>query len=371
MTSRTLRLLAALLAFALLATAPSFALAKPSKKNKKFDKKDWIWQPDAFLAEKKQDSIRMADNFFVFYDPSTAMDVPYRDSGMTRLEMSKQILLKSNASLPELNWQTGLYPHWRNVMWLPGAERTFQPYYQLQNYDQETFGAALEKLPVTSSGPPMLQTALMKLEYLLPLPGRTEVFIFTNGAAFRFEGVDEPEPLEQAKMLAKKHDVCFTLISSATNSTAEKLLNDIAAVNDCSQVIDFDTVAAHPEHLLGRLHMPASSPYPNVLFAFDKAQIRKEHQHALNRLGRHLVDHPQEYAVLSGFCDSLGGNAYNISLSRHRAESARKYLLDNFPLKKDRVLLYWYGKAKPAASNKTAEGRRLNRRVTVQLRKGK
>lgn len=369
MTSRTLRLLAALLAFALL-TVPSFALAR-KKSSKPFDKKDWIWQPNAFPAEKKQDFIRMADNFFVFYDPSTAMDVPYRDSGMTRLEMSKQIVLKSNASLPALNWQTGLYPHWKNVMWLPGAEHTFQPYYRLHNYDQAAFGAALDQLPVTSSGPPMLQTALMKLEYLLPLPGRTDVFIFTNGAAFRFEGVDEPEPLAQAKKLAKQHDVCFTLISSATNSTAEKLLNDIAAVNDCSQVIDFDTVAAHPEHLFGRLYMPASSPYPNVLFAFDKAQIRKEQQHMLDRLGRYLTEHPQEYAVLSGFCDSVGSHVYNIHLSRRRAESARNYLTDNFLLKKNRVLLYWYGKAKPAASNKTEEGRRLNRRVTVQLRKGK
>lgn len=370
MTSRTLRLLVALLALALLA-APSFTLAKTSKKNKKFDKKDWIWQPDAFPAAKKQDFIRMADNFFVFYDPSTAMDVPYRDSGMTRLEMARQILLKSNASLPELNWQTGLYPHWKNVMWLPGAERTFQPYYRLQNYNQETFGAALEKLPVTSSGPPMLQTALMKLEYLLPLPGRTEVFIFTNGAAFRFKGVDEPEPLAQAKKLAQKHDVCFTLISSATNPGAEKLLHDIAAVNDCSQVIDFDTVAKHPEHLLGKLYMPANSPFQNVLFAFDQAVVGKAYRNTLDRLGRHLTEHPNEYAVLSGFCDSVGGQQYNIHLSRRRAESARKYLLDNFPLKKDRVLLYWYGKAKPTASNKTEEGRRLNRRVSIQLRTGK
>ncbi|WP_420209211.1 OmpA family protein [Candidatus Electronema sp. JC] len=371
MNSTILRLLAASLVLALLAVAaPSLTLAKA----KSFDKKDWVWQPDPAPAAGKtawQEHVRMADNFFVFYDPSTAMDVPYRDSGMTRLEMSKQILLTSNAGLPELNWQTGLYPHWRNVMWLPGAERTFQPYYRLQNYDREAFKEALEKLPVTSSGPPMLQTALMKLEYLLPLPGRTEVFIFTNGAAFRFEGVDEPEPLAQAKKLAKKHDVCFTLISSATNSTAEKLLNDIAAVNDCSQVIDFDTVAAHPDHLFGRLHMPADSPFQNILFAFDKSQIRKEYQHTLDRLGRHLTEHPQEYAVLSGFCDSVGGHRYNIHLSRRRAESARKYLLDNFPLKKDRVLLYWYGKAKPVASNKTTEGRRLNRRVTVRLRQKK
>ncbi|MCW5200304.1 OmpA family protein [Desulfobulbus sp. F4] len=321
--------------------------------------------------KKKPQYIRIADNFFIFYDPSTAMDVPYKDSGMTRLEMSKQILLKSNTSLPELNWQTGLYPHWRNVMWLPGAEQGFHPYYRLHNYNQEEFAAALEQLPVTSFGPPMLQTALMKLEYLLGLPGRTEVFLFTNGAASRFEGIDEPEPLAQAMKLAEKYDVCFTLISSATNSMAEKLLNDIASVNDCSQVIDFDTVAEHPEHLLGRLYMPANGPFQNILFAYNKPNIRKEYQNTLDRIGRYLTENPKDYAVLSGFCDIRGTKQHNINLSRRRAESAQKYLLNNFSLKKGRVLLYWYGYAKPVASNNTEEGRRLNRRVTVTIRKGR
>ena len=372
MNFMSLRLLATLLAVLLLALpADSPARSKTSKANKRFDKKDWIWQPDAFSVQKQQ-YIRMADNFFIFYDPSTAMDVPYKDSGMTRLEMSKQILIKSNASLPELNWQTGLYPHWRNVMWLPGAEQSFHPYYRLHNYKQEEFAAALEQLPVTSFGPPMLQTALMKLEHLLALPGRTEVFLFTNGAASRFPGIDEPEPLEQAKKLAVKYDVCFNLISSATNRSAEKLLNDIAEVNDCSQVVDFDTVAEHPEHLLGKLYMPANSPFQNVLFAFDQAAVGKAHRSTLDRLGRYLTEHPNEYAVLSGFCDIRGTKQYNINLSRRRAETAQRYLLDNFPgLKKNRILLYWYGYAKPVASNKTEDGRRLNRRVTVTIRKGK
>jgi OOP family OmpA-OmpF porin len=211
----------------------------------------------------------------------------------------------------------------------------------------------------------------MKLEHLLGLPGRTEVFMFTNGAAARFAGVDEPEPLAQAKMLAEKYDVCFNLISSATNMTAEKLLNDIAQVNDCSQVIDFDTVAEHPEHLFGKLYMPANSPFANVLFAFDSSKIGKEYRSALDRLGRHLLAQPRDYAVLSGFCDSIGSKNYNLHLSRRRAESARKYLLNNFPgLNKKRILLYWYGSAKPVASNTTKAGRQLNRRVTIRIRTG-
>ncbi|MCI5145358.1 MAG: OmpA family protein [Candidatus Electrothrix sp. AR3] len=378
MISRTSQLLIALLVVCSLAL-PSFSLAggkkpgkaslTPIKQSKKTNKENWRPSPFPQLQEKAK-HIRMADNFFVFYDPSTAMTVPYKNSGISRLEMSKQILLKSNATLPELNWQTGLYPHWKNVMWLPSSPSSLHPYYRLQNYDRQAFGTALEKLPVISSGPPMLQTSLMKLEHLLGLPGRTEVFLFSNGAASRFEGVDEPEPLTQAKMLAEKYDVCFTIISSATNRTAEKLLHDISKVNDCSQVIDFDTVAAHPEHLFGRLYMTPDGLFENVLFAFDRSNIRKKYRQNLNKLGRYLVKNPDHYAVLSGFCDILGTEKYNLRLSQRRAENAQKYLLKNFPLKKERVLLYWYGYAHPVASNKTVAGRRLNRRVTVMIRKG-
>lgn len=351
-----------------------FLLSIPGPATASSAKRAWVWQPERAVAAKKNAKhyVRMADNFFVFYDPSTAMSVPYKNTGLTRLEKSKEILLQSNASLPELNWQAGLYPHWRNVMWLAGAEQGFSPYYRLRTYDREQFGAALEQLPVRSSGPPMLQIALMKLEHLLGLPGRTEVFLFSNGAASRFAGVEEPEPLTQAKMLAEKYDVCFNLISSATNMTAEKLLHDIAEVNDCSQVLDFDTVAEHPEHLFGKLYMPANSPFSNVLFGFDSSGISKEYRSTLDRLGRHLLEHPRAYAVLSGFCDSIGSKGYNLHLSRRRARAAQQYLLDNFPgLNKKRLLLYWYGSAKPVASNKTAEGRQLNRRVTIRIRTGR
>ena len=314
------------------------------------------------------DYIRMADNFFVFYDPSTAMNVPYKGTGMTRLEVEKQILQESNASLPELGWQAGLYPHWKNVMWLPGSPETFHPYYRLQNYDNEKYGAAIKELPVISTGPPMLQIALMKLEYLLGLSGRTEVFLFSNGEDSRVKGVEEPEPLAQAKKLAANYHVCFTIISSATSDAAAKLLNDIASVNSCSQVIDFDTVADNPEHLFGKLYMKTDGAFENVLFDFDKFTIKKQYKNTLNKLGRFLIDHPQTYTVLSGFTDNRGTEAYNILLSKRRAEGVRKYLRNTFKISPDRMLLYWYGYADPIATNFSKKGRKLNRRVTITIR---
>lgn len=313
----------------------------------------------------------MAKNFFIIYDPSNSMDVPYKDTGLTRLEAEKQIIQKSNATLPDLGWQAGLYPHWKGGLWLHGALKAFKPYYELKRYDQAAYAKAIEQLPVKPTGPPMIQRGLMKLEHMLGLPGRTEIFLFSDGRHSTAEGL-ETEPLEQARMLAEKYDVCFTIVSSATTPEEVKLLDDIASVNTCSQVIDFDTVYEKPEHLFGKLFMDTEQAgFDNVLFDFDKYNIKAEYEPTLDKLGQFLLDQPEAYVVLSGFCDSIGTEAYNLKLSRKRAESVRNYLSERFKIDNDRMLSYWYGYANPVASNETDAGRALNRRVTIAIRSGK
>jgi len=314
---------------------------------------------------------RMANNFFIIYDPAYSMNVPYKETGLTRLEAEKQILQKSNGTLPNLGWQAGLYPHWKGGLWVPGSRMAFKPYYELKRYDKAAYAHAIDQLPVKPTGPPMIQRGLMKLEHLLGLLGRTEVFIFSDGNHSTEKGL-EPDPLEQAKMLADKYDVCFTIISSATTVEEIKLLDDIASVNNCSQVIDFDTVFEKPEHLFGKLYMDTEqAEFNNVLFDFDKYNIKAEFKPTLDNLGQYLLDPPSAYVALSGFCDSIGTEAYNIKLSKRRAESVRNYLNKRFKISNDRILPYWYGDANPVASNATMAGRALNRRVIIAIRPGK
>ena len=312
--------------------------------------------------------LKMADNFFIVYDPSTSMDVPYKQTGMTRMAMEKKIIRESNASLPELGWQAGLYPHWKGGLWLNGSPEAFAPYYRLHNFDKKAYGLAIDRLPTTPTGPPMLQIALMKLEHLLGIAGQTEIFLFTDGKDSRVKGVPEPAPLAEAKKLAKKYDVCFTIISSATGKKEKKLLADMAAVNQCSQVIAFDTVAEHPEHLLGKLYLNTDQNFGTILFDFDRYTIKKEYRPVLAKAGRFLLKNPQAYAVLSGFTDNIGSEAYNIRLSEKRAKSVRRYLRNRFHIPTRRLLPYWYGYANPVADNATPKGRQLNRRVTITLR---
>jgi len=322
----------------------------------------------AFSGTRNLGYQRMADNFFIIYDPSTDMDLPYKESGLTRMAMEKKIIRESAASLPELNWQAGLYPHWKGGLWLAGSPEAFAPFYRLHNFDKKKYIRAIDRLPTKPAGPPMLQIALMKLEHLLGIAGRTQVFLFSDGKDSRLQGVPEPAPLTQTKKLAKNYDVCFTIISNATGKKEKKLLADMAAVNSCSQVIDFDTVAAHPEHLLGKLYLDGRKNFSTILFDFDRYNIKKEYRPILNKLGRILHNNPLPYVVLSGFTDNIGSEAYNIKLSEKRTKSVVRYLQNKFHIDAKRLLPYWYGYARPVADNSTPEGRRSNRRVTVTLR---
>jgi len=312
--------------------------------------------------------LRMSDNFLILYDSSTAMDVPYRTSGLSRLEMEKRIIRKSAAALPDLGWQAGLYSHWKGGLWLHGAGQGFNPYYATGNFDKKRFSAAIDRLPTRPSGPPMLQRAMMKLEHLLGLGGTTQVFLFSTGEDARFPGLDEPDPLRLARELAARYDFCLTVISSGRTREEKTLLENLGRINGCSQTVDFDTVAAHPEYLLGKLYMDGDTAFANVLFDFDRSDVKAGYRPTLNRLGAFLTSHPQTYAILSGFTDAIGTEAYNIGLSERRARSVQKYLTDNHRLSPARLLLYWYGKQNPVADNDTAAGRRLNRRVTISLR---
>ncbi|MCX7635760.1 MAG: OmpA family protein, partial [Syntrophales bacterium] len=54
---------------------------------------------------------------------------------------------------------------------------------------------------------------------------------------------------------------------------------------------------------------------------------------------------------------------YNLDLSVRRAESVRSYMIKHFGVKASRLTSKGYGMSKPIADNKTAAGRKKNRRV--------
>jgi OmpA-OmpF porin, OOP family len=105
----------------------------------------------------------------------------------------------------------------------------------------------------------------------------------------------------------------------------------------------------------------------NVFFDFDKYELRKESFLELDRLIAVLKKSNTMQIEVSANTDDAGTVAYNDLLSIKRAEAIRNYLLTNSGIEPSRILMKHYGELKPVASNSTAKGRELNRRVEFKI----
>lgn len=72
--------------------------------------------------------------------------------------------------------------------------------------------------------------------------------------------------------------------------------------------------------------------------------------------------------VIEGHTDSTGSEVKNQSLSQKRAQAVKQYLIYNGTLPADKISAVGYGSARPLASNASAEGRAINRRIDVVIK---
>ena len=106
----------------------------------------------------------------------------------------------------------------------------------------------------------------------------------------------------------------------------------------------------------------------NVYFDFGKATLRSESFGALNNLAQALQDKLSTEIEIAGHTDNIGDNAFNLNLSRERAQSVRNYLISK-KINPNRLTAKGYGANEPIADNATEEGRNKNRRTEVRILK--
>lgn len=104
----------------------------------------------------------------------------------------------------------------------------------------------------------------------------------------------------------------------------------------------------------------------DVLFDTNKAQLKSGGSRSLQKLADFLKQYPQRKARIEGYTDSTGGADYNQALSERRANAVRTSLVD-MGISNDRISTHGYGEDSPVATNDTAAGRQLNRRVEIIL----
>jgi OOP family OmpA-OmpF porin len=103
-----------------------------------------------------------------------------------------------------------------------------------------------------------------------------------------------------------------------------------------------------------------------VTFAPDKYTLTKQSQSELDAFAEKIAQSGFILEV-TGATDSRGSAELNYQLSQKRANAVVTYLAAKHNVPAHRFYLVGLGKDKQVADNKTADGRKQNRRVTVQL----
>ena len=79
-----------------------------------------------------------------------------------------------------------------------------------------------------------------------------------------------------------------------------------------------------------------------------------------------MNQYPQTNITIAGHTDSTGTETHNKQLSEKRAANVKNALVGE-GVNPARMSAIGYGESKPIADNGTAEGRQMNRRVTILI----
>lgn len=104
----------------------------------------------------------------------------------------------------------------------------------------------------------------------------------------------------------------------------------------------------------------------DVLFDFNSAGLRSASRSSLREMADVFNRYPNTTISVQGYTDSTGSASYNERLSERRAASVSNYL-DDLGIRSSRIRSIGYGETHPRASNATASGRQLNRRVEIHV----
>lgn len=109
----------------------------------------------------------------------------------------------------------------------------------------------------------------------------------------------------------------------------------------------------------------------DILYDYDKANLRSESAASLERLRKLMKDNPSIDVQIYSYTDSKGSASYNLNLSQERAQSVVDYLVQK-GIDRSRLSAKGMGKEDPKAPNKingkdNPAGRQMNRRTSFRI----
>jgi outer membrane protein OmpA-like peptidoglycan-associated protein len=132
------------------------------------------------------------------------------------------------------------------------------------------------------------------------------------------------------------------------------------------ETVKINFPVANPENVLEKqLTQDKRAVTYGIYFDFNKDTLKPESEPVLKQIVQAMTDNPDWKLTVEGHTDNIGGDSYNVDLSKRRAESVKQALVSRYDIAPGRLLTGGFGASSPVATNDTLEGRARNRRVEL------
>jgi OOP family OmpA-OmpF porin len=308
-----------------------------------------------------------------------------------------------NQTLPELNYNGALRTFGHDAHF---PDRSTMRVYGVTPYSASGFGSALDgvKGPGGSTSLPLAKAIAASGEDFKSAQGPIAVVIVSDGLDM------DQEPVKAVETLKGQFGdrLCIDTVQIGDDPSGKAVLEQIAKTGGCGYATTADRLATSSS-MAGFVEsiflakaapkpvpMAASKPMdsdkdgvpdnldqcPNtplgatvdargcwtyaakVLFDINSAEVKSEAYPMLTEAVQILKQNPNLKVEIDGHADITGAPEYNMILSEKRAQAVKDFFVTR-GIDAERLTTKGFGITRPAASNKTKQGRSKNRRVEL------
>ena len=156
------------------------------------------------------------------------------------------------------------------------------------------------------------------------------------------------------------------LIQQAKQGITEEDLDDDSA----KEITPAESITASGDQVQSKDPSKFAEIYTDsvfiIYFNLDSNELSARAKEKLDRVAKIILKNPKVEITLNGYTDSYGEPSYNKVVSEMRANMVKNYLVGK-GADSSKIETIGHGPQKFLASNKTREGRSLNRRVEIEF----
>jgi OOP family OmpA-OmpF porin len=349
------------------------------------------------------DYVQKVDNFVVILDKSGTMGKPYK--GELKLDIAKRLACRMNHTIPNLKLTGALRIFGRTAVF---DNELTKLYWGPAPYEKSALDDGLNKIGFSVGESPLNLALDATAQDFKSAQGDIAVIIFTDADkdVMVYDAVKKSAAALKAQY---GNRICFYAVQIGVDPEGKELLEQVVQMGQCGCYVTGDQIASSEgmADFVTKVFLKKAPPKPapvvvekiiildsdgdgvpdnldkcpgtpkgarvnkdgcwvleDVLFDFDKSNIKPQFCHLLDEVVVVFQNNPGLRAQIAGHTDSVGTAAYNKKLSFRRANAVVGYLVKK-GIAKDRLRAEGFGFTQPVASNDTAEGRALNRRVQL------